>query len=167
MSPTTASAWRSARWRCQNCSVLPSPRAAKCFGCVRSPGAGANFSAPALSPPRSFGRVLCPRPIPRRRKRPPRSAAWAGIRHRSRVNELLISTSVLRRITELASSVVPQLAVNAELNAADRQEIDIGFGLAGLDPVADPELPPPNTRRRGQGHGVVDAFVRHESLPPR
>jgi hypothetical protein len=51
----------------------------------------------------------------------------------------------------------PKLAVNSQLNPTDGQEVDIGFGLAGSDPVADPELPLPNSWRGGQRYRVVDA----------
>jgi hypothetical protein len=57
----------------------------------------------------------------------------------------------------------PEFAVNSQMDATDRQQVDVGFGLAGFDPVADPELPFPDAWRCGR-HGVVDAFVRHGNL---
>jgi hypothetical protein len=38
-----------------------------------------------------------------------------------------------------------QLAVNSQMDAADGQQVDVGLGLAGSDPVADLELPFPDT----------------------
>lgn len=50
-------------------------------------------------------------------------------------------------------------AVNAELDAADGQQVDPGFGFAGLDLVADPELPFPDARSRCRHDGIFDAPV--------
>ena len=58
-----------------------------------------------------------------------------------------------------------QLAVDAQLNAADCQQANPGFGLAGFDLVADPELPSPDPRRFARYHRVFHALVVHESPP--
>src|ERR1700688_300118 len=59
-----------------------------------------------------------------------------------------------------------ELAVDARLDAADREQIDPGFGLPGLDLVADPELPFPDSRDRRHRHRVFDASVVHGKPPP-
>jgi hypothetical protein len=59
------------------------------------------------------------------------------------------------------------LAVDLELNAADGQKIDSGFGLAGPEPVTDLELPLPDTRYHRGYKGVFDAFVIHGRSPAR
>jgi hypothetical protein len=63
----------------------------------------------------------------------------------------------------LVRALFPELAVNSQMDATDRQQVDVGFGLAGLDPVADLELSFPDAWRRGR-HGVVDALVGHANL---
>jgi hypothetical protein len=60
-----------------------------------------------------------------------------------------------------------ELAVNSQLNAADGQQIDSRFRLAGFDDVADPELPFPDVRRRAQRHAVLYALIHHERASPR
>jgi hypothetical protein len=62
---------------------------------------------------------------------------------------------------------LPELAVDAQLDTADREHFDPGFGFAGLDLVADPELPFPHSRDRRHRHRVFDASVIHGKSPPR
>jgi hypothetical protein len=58
-----------------------------------------------------------------------------------------------------------ELAVDAQLNAADRQQVDPGLRFAGFDRVADPELPFPDPRRCRRNHAVFHAFVSHGTSP--
>ena len=60
-----------------------------------------------------------------------------------------------------------ELAVDAQLDAADREQADPGLGFPGLDLVADPELPFPDSRDRRHRHRVFDASVIHGKSPPR
>jgi hypothetical protein len=60
-----------------------------------------------------------------------------------------------------------ELAVDAQLDAADREQIDPGFGSPRLDLVADPELPFPDPRDRRHRYRVFDASVIHGKSPPR
>jgi hypothetical protein len=58
-----------------------------------------------------------------------------------------------------------EFAVNAQLNAANCQQIDPRFRLAGLDLVADPELPLPDARRSRNGNGIFYTPVMHGESP--
>jgi hypothetical protein len=60
-----------------------------------------------------------------------------------------------------------ELAVDAQLDAADREQFDPGFGFPGLDLVADPELPIPDSRDRRHRHRIFDASVIHGKSPLR
>jgi hypothetical protein len=60
-----------------------------------------------------------------------------------------------------------QFAVNAQLNTPDCQQVDPGFRLAGLDVVADAELPFPDVRRCRRPNRVFHALVIHGRCPPR
>jgi hypothetical protein len=52
-----------------------------------------------------------------------------------------------------------QLPIDAQLHPPDRQEIDLGLGPAGLDLLADPELPLPDAGNCRLGDGELDAPV--------
>jgi hypothetical protein len=65
----------------------------------------------------------------------------------------------------LASRGILELAVNSQLNAADRQQIDSCFRLARLDGLADPELPFPDPRHGRHRERVFDAPVIHGKPP--
>jgi hypothetical protein len=52
-----------------------------------------------------------------------------------------------------------EFAVDAQANATHRQQADPGFGPAGLDLIADPELPLPDPRRRRRHNYVFHAPV--------
>jgi hypothetical protein len=67
----------------------------------------------------------------------------------------------LRRTPKPQMLDLPELAVDAQLDAADREHFDPGFGFAGLDLVADPELPFPHSRDSRHRHRVFDASVIH------
>jgi hypothetical protein len=54
-----------------------------------------------------------------------------------------------------------EFAVDAQANATHRQQADPGFGPAGLDLIADPELPLPDPRRRRRHNYVFHAPVIH------
>jgi hypothetical protein len=60
-----------------------------------------------------------------------------------------------------------ELAIDSQLNAADCQEVYPGFRLAGLDLVAEPELPFPGARRYRRCNRVFHALVIHGLSPPR
>ena len=49
-------------------------------------------------------------------------------------------------------------------NKKDRQQIELGFGLARDDPIADAELPFPNARS-DRRHGEFNALVDHLKNP--
>jgi hypothetical protein len=55
--------------------------------------------------------------------------------------------------------------VNSQLNAADCQEINLRFRLAGFDGLADLELPPPDARHGRHRYRVFDALVHHMKVP--
>jgi hypothetical protein len=59
-----------------------------------------------------------------------------------------------------------QLAVDPQLDAADRKQVELGFSLAGYHPVADPKLPFLGARR-DRRQGVFDALVDHATSPAR
>jgi hypothetical protein len=59
----------------------------------------------------------------------------------------------------------PEGAIDPQLNPADGQEADPGFGLAGFELVADSELPFPDPRRGGHGNRVFDTPVGHGKPP--
>src|SRR4051812_25731947 len=53
-----------------------------------------------------------------------------------------------------------RLPVNPQLDPPRGKQLKLGLGLAGHDPVADPELPLPDTRS-DRCYGVFDASVNH------
>jgi hypothetical protein len=57
-----------------------------------------------------------------------------------------------------------EFAVNPQLDPADREQPDIGLGLAGNDRIADPELPLPDAGR-WPGKSVFDTPVHHRKFP--
>jgi len=57
-----------------------------------------------------------------------------------------------------------QLAIDPQLDATYRKQMQLCFGPAGLDLVADPELLPPDARRR-LCHGELNALVDHQRTP--
>ena len=59
-----------------------------------------------------------------------------------------------------------QLAIDPKLDPPDGKQIELGFGLARDDPLADAELPSPGARS-DRRHGVFDALVNHIKIPPR
>ena len=59
-----------------------------------------------------------------------------------------------------------QLTVDPQLDASYREQLKLGLGFAGQDPVADPELPFPGAWRPRR-HGVFDALVNHANVPRR
>ena len=72
------------------------------------------------------------------------------------------------RSVELLTYVVRSLlefAVNPQLNAADGQQVDPRFRLAGFDGVANLELPSPDARLACQCHRVLYALVHHRKSP--
>src|SRR3954452_11119420 len=83
---------------------------------------------------------------------------------RKRIVKFRTSVSVELR-SKLAPSLL-ELAVDPQLNAADCQEADPRFGLAGFDLVADPELPFPDARHCGRRNRVLYAPVIHGKSPP-
>jgi hypothetical protein len=60
-----------------------------------------------------------------------------------------------------------QLAINPQLRSASCQKLNPGFDLAGLDLVADLELPFPDARHSRGYDGIVHAFVYHRRLSVR
>ena len=107
--------------------------------------------------------VLVVRPIPRRKhlaNHDPIGGYRFSERDRAQQNKL-------RRTPKPQILDLPELAVDAQLDAADREHFDPGFGFAGLDPVADPELPFPHSRDRRHRHRVFDASVIYGKSPPR
>ena len=52
-----------------------------------------------------------------------------------------------------------QFPIDAQLHPPDRQQIDLGLGPAGLDLLADPELPLPDAGNCRLGDGELDAPV--------
>src|SRR5450631_1508928 len=65
----------------------------------------------------------------------------------------------------------PEFAVDSQADPAHRQQADPGFGLAGFEQIADPELPLPDAGRRRrhnhifhtpviQIHGIFPAVIR-------
>ena len=59
-----------------------------------------------------------------------------------------------------------QLAIDPKLDPPDRKQIELGFGLARDDLVADAELPFPNARS-DRRHGEFNTLVGHTKIPPR
>ena len=59
-----------------------------------------------------------------------------------------------------------QLAIDPKLDPPDGKQIELGFGLACDDPVADAELPFPNARR-DRRHGEFNTLVDHIKIPLR
>jgi hypothetical protein len=59
-----------------------------------------------------------------------------------------------------------QLPIDPKLDPPDRKQIELGFGLARDDPLADAELPFPNARS-DRRHGEFNALVGHIKIPPR
>jgi hypothetical protein len=98
------------------------------------------------------------------------SAAFGRQKSRSArpMNSIPMFSVELRRHSRgpgIAMIAGAEFAVDAQLDPADRQQIDIGFGLAGFDLFADLELPSPDARRCRHCHGEVDAFMRHGHTP--
>lgn len=59
-----------------------------------------------------------------------------------------------------------QLPIDPKLDPPDGQQIELGFGLARDDPVADAELPFPNARS-DRRHGEFNTLVDHTKIPSR
>lgn len=59
-----------------------------------------------------------------------------------------------------------QFPIDPKLDPPDGKQIELGFGLARDDPLADAELPSPGARS-DRRHGVFDALVNHIKIPPR
>ena len=57
-----------------------------------------------------------------------------------------------------------QLSIDSKLDPPDGQQIELGFGLARDDPVADAELPFPNARS-DRRHAEFNALVDHIKNP--
>jgi hypothetical protein len=71
------------------------------------------------------------------------------------------------RISEIRRSFRPvffQLTVNPQLDPPLGKQLKRGLGLAGHDPVADPELPLPDPRSNRR-YGVFDTSVDHAKSP--
>ena len=59
-----------------------------------------------------------------------------------------------------------QLPIDPKLDPPDGKQIELGFGLARDDAVADVELPFPNARS-DRRHREFNALVDHIKIPPR
>ena len=57
-----------------------------------------------------------------------------------------------------------QLPIDPKLDPPDGKQVELGFGLARDDPLADAELPSPSAGS-DRSHGVFNALVSHIKIP--